>query len=474
MRGRWTRARAGVSRSALVPRSDVGGGRWICVLAVSRPAVASSVRVERRDLADVDEAACPHPSDAQEPRAWWRHRYRSRRPGVQRMGRRISRRDEPTAAGMPSIEERGRRVRVDPGAVAARDAPIVARMLDAILQHVDQGVARLGRRAQVARVIAVSDDPAAAPGDPVEAARHAHAEALHGSTESDLVPGLDQKVDVIGLDRKVDDADAQTLARCAQRLAHGGIHAKAAKVATAAQHADRDVDREPRRESGPPGVPYLGAFSLRLAPGTTAGPTPCTGQAELELTCTPPARTGGARTGRDSHAAISDRPGLACADPALHNSMRRSSLDSADILVRRGRASTGSGPHSIRRTSRPPPSRAQPGRGPGSIRRTSLRRPGLPPRGAERPQQWSGRARFGGHPGIHRSGVSSLLAGAEARRKCQECPCAECQRCPWARVSAMSVLAHRRLVGPPSPRQRGGRPRPFSTRAASRAAGLPR
>ncbi len=132
-------------------------------------------------------------------------------------------------------------------------------------------------------MVAIRDHAAAPAGHLVQPPGHANAEALHRPTESDLIRGFDDEMNVVGLDREVDDPDAQPLARRAQCPPHRRIDPEAPQVRDAAQHPRRHVDRKARLEPRTAGVPHLGGRALRLASGASARPAPGAGEPELEL-----------------------------------------------------------------------------------------------------------------------------------------------------------------------------------------------
>jgi len=74
------------------------------------------------------------------------------------------------------------------------------------------GVTDLGGRAQHARVIAIVEHAAFAPHHPVESLGDADREALDRAGERARVGCLDHEVNVVALNRELDDADVEAIA----------------------------------------------------------------------------------------------------------------------------------------------------------------------------------------------------------------------------------------------------------------------
>lgn len=79
-------------------------------------------------------------------------------------------------------------------------------MLSKVEEHVDQGQAHLTRRAQGVGVVALVPDGAAATAGAVDGLGAANGEALQAAHKRLGVVGLDDQVDVVGLDREVNQA----------------------------------------------------------------------------------------------------------------------------------------------------------------------------------------------------------------------------------------------------------------------------
>ena len=85
-------------------------------------------------------------------------------------------------------------------------APVILAMATPIVQHVGEDVARVARRLDLLRLVAEREHFAFAPELGVERTRGANCEALHAASKRFLMRGLDDQVQVIHLDRDVDDA----------------------------------------------------------------------------------------------------------------------------------------------------------------------------------------------------------------------------------------------------------------------------
>ena len=106
----------------------------------------------------------------------------------------------------PSVEERSRRVRVEPpGQVSS---PLWSEMAPPVGEHVAKGVAHLARTPEHPSVVAVCEEPPAPLEEGIEPAGEPDAEALESPGQHLGVRSLDQEVEVIVLDAVVDEAKA--------------------------------------------------------------------------------------------------------------------------------------------------------------------------------------------------------------------------------------------------------------------------
>src|SRR5512143_1721284 len=162
---------------------------------------------------------------------WPRHRIdreqsmpppaRGQEPGARGANRRVSARGRHPARlrVAPAVEVGPRRVAVDP---AARDAFARPREVTAdVIQHIEQTRLGLLRRLQDALEVAVVKDAPLALERAVDALGDANAEPLHPAREALGPRGLDDEVQVLALDRVVDEAEAIRLAAGAQGVLDG-------------------------------------------------------------------------------------------------------------------------------------------------------------------------------------------------------------------------------------------------------------
>ncbi len=89
-------------------------------------------------------------------------------------------------------------------------------MFRCVGQHIDQGVAALGGSADGLGVVAIRKDLASTFPVPVESPCHAALDSVHGARESLLALSLAEEVNVVALDRELDDAEAFPLADACQ------------------------------------------------------------------------------------------------------------------------------------------------------------------------------------------------------------------------------------------------------------------
>ena len=144
-----------------------------------------------------------------------------------------------------------RRARIDPSHVL--------QMLPEISHDVNQRVAYLARRGERPGMISVSPDPASASKRAVDGARDADGETTHAARESPARVRLCDQMNVIVLDRKVNDPEI--LARGnGQRAVHVRENTCRAEATDCLHRAQRNVDglrgdvyRAPAmRDAGPP------------------------------------------------------------------------------------------------------------------------------------------------------------------------------------------------------------------------------
>src|SRR5262249_32192478 len=141
-----------------------------------------------RSLIEIDQPVSP-PADWQKPGACADHACRCARGVLQ--------------AAKP-IKPWRRRARVDAGRAGG--------MLPKVLQDIDERVAHLAWRAKRTCVVAIVPDATAPFQHAVHGARQANRKAPDAARQRFTIRGLDEQVQVIGLDGEVSDATSSTLA----------------------------------------------------------------------------------------------------------------------------------------------------------------------------------------------------------------------------------------------------------------------
>ena len=154
------------------------------------------VRSTSGHLRRVEEPVAP-PAHGEEPGAGLRHRSQ---PGW------VEQADAP-----PAIEPAPRGGRIDEGLPGERSSPL-REVPPRVEEHVRQGVADLTGCPQHVEVVAVREHWAATAEDPVDGPCQARADRLHARGQIVGARGLDDQVQVVGLDRVMDDAEARALA----------------------------------------------------------------------------------------------------------------------------------------------------------------------------------------------------------------------------------------------------------------------
>jgi len=157
---------------------------------------------------------------------------------------------------LPALEPRTGRACID----ARERNPVLAR----ILEHVDECATNFGRVLQHVGVVAVREDPPGALPQSVERSRDAHEQALYPECQGFAPASLDEHVQVIRLDRVVDDAHGRALLRGTDREEQ---HAQLLRPAQTRQSRDqprRYVHRVARRQRCACRVGDERALALRL------------------------------------------------------------------------------------------------------------------------------------------------------------------------------------------------------------------
>jgi hypothetical protein len=119
-------------------------------------------------------------------------------------------------------------------------------------------------------MIAVGEELASTLQGAVDGASHAHAQTLDAARQGAPCVGLDEQMQVIGLYRKVHEAEAEAFAPQRQRSAHGGKQRWSAQRLEATAHPQRDVQRVVARVRWAAQVRDARARAVRRAASTTS------------------------------------------------------------------------------------------------------------------------------------------------------------------------------------------------------------
>jgi len=122
-------------------------------------------------------------------------------------------------------------------------------VLRPVLEHIEQRGARLPRTLELVRMVPVREDRTAMAERTMCRARHANRQPLHAAREGRLGRGLDDQVQMVGLNREVHDSKAVLLTRrdrAAHRLEKQSITAKAWQTFPRPErHVDRIASQMP-------------------------------------------------------------------------------------------------------------------------------------------------------------------------------------------------------------------------------------
>jgi hypothetical protein len=151
------------------------------------------------------------------------------------------------------------------GSIQSRDSACARWRRALQRKDVGEDVADLARRAQHAGVVALGEQRAAPAQVLVDAAGEADHQALHPAGERVVAGGLDDEVEVVAEDAVLDDAE---VVAWAQRAADDRDDRVAAQRGQPVDDAQRDVEREARRE------PLAGRVRDPGPPARSAGARP--------------------------------------------------------------------------------------------------------------------------------------------------------------------------------------------------------
>lgn len=178
----------------------------------------------------------PPPANAHEPRP---------RVGNRRTGSRLERGPDEGAFGkpLPSVEVHPRGEAVENTewhSVGRARPPFVP---SRVQEHVSQRVAGLAGRSELASVIAVGEDATSTPRSAIDRAGEPDGQPLHPARERAPVRGLDDEVQVVSLNRIVEQAKPEPIFAPDERttnLTEASLRREGRDVAADAQ---RDVNR---------------------------------------------------------------------------------------------------------------------------------------------------------------------------------------------------------------------------------------
>jgi len=187
----------------------------------------------------------------------------------------------------PSLKPSARGRGVDPAIGIPGNWGSLARMLSRVENHVRKRRSHLPGRAERAVVIAAVEHRSAAIEDPIHGPSEASGQALHSIRQGCDALRFDEQVDVIVLERVVDDAKICSFRDRAERVLHLANQARRSQRGHVPANANRHQAGEALRKLRTAAMPY--SRSRRsLSPGTLPRSTPARGhfQVQLELRST--------------------------------------------------------------------------------------------------------------------------------------------------------------------------------------------
>ena len=149
-------------------------------------------------------------------------------------------------------------------------------MAPVVVEHIKEAAADLERRLEDAGVITISKEATAPSQSSVQAARKANGEALNATRQAGLVVCLHQQVQVVVLDAKVGNAQAEALSSARKGGKNDATEPLCPQVADAVTHSQRDVHGMVPAQRGSPKVRHLsfGALWFAAGAGTRSAPQP--------------------------------------------------------------------------------------------------------------------------------------------------------------------------------------------------------
>ena len=163
---------------------------------------------------------------------------------------------------------------------------VVSASLRRVLSRVEQHVAKRGshfaRRTERPVVIATVEHRSPPIEDAIHGPREARRQALHPLRQGRDALGFDEQVDVIVLERVVDDAEVRTLRDREERALHFANQAQRSQRRHVAANANRHQTRMALRKLRPPAMPYPRS-RRSLSPSTFPRPAPTHRHLQVQL-----------------------------------------------------------------------------------------------------------------------------------------------------------------------------------------------
>ncbi len=186
----------------------------------------------------------------------------------------------------PSPRGRG----IDPGIGVRRSWGSLARMFACVENHVRKRGSNLPGRAECAVVIAAVESRSPPIEDAIHGPSEARGQALHPVRKGRGALRFDQQVDVIVLQRVVDDAEVSAFRDCAERALHRANQAHRSQRRHVPANANRHQARVTLRKLRTPAMPHPRSCRS-LSPSTLPRPTPTHRHLQVQLELRSPLHT---------------------------------------------------------------------------------------------------------------------------------------------------------------------------------------
>jgi hypothetical protein len=158
-------------------------------------------------------------------------------------------------------------------------------MLAPVHEYVDDRVAHFARGRQRTCMVPIAPNAASPDDHAVHGARQADAQSDDATGEGDLVTRLDEQVDVVALNREVQDSKPAA-SRARQRAVKRSEHALLPQARDSWRGSERDVDGVSFAVRGPSMVRYAATRGYPLSPGSVSLSAPGA-EGELALDVSP-------------------------------------------------------------------------------------------------------------------------------------------------------------------------------------------